>query len=209
MNMLNLIKSGGPVMLVLFLLSIFSLMLVLLKFIEFYRLRLKEKIVAEELEEEIKKSDIKTVTANLRNHPSPIAKIAATTLEVCATRRGDGNDFERVLELYASEQIRKLERGLSTISLTAHLSPLLGLLGTVMGMISAFRVLEKAGLQADPSLLAGGIWEALLTTAFGLIIAIPLLAAFHYFEGIISGVAHRMQILSSELVWRLDNIDSK
>ena len=61
-----------------------------------------------------------------------------------------------------------------------------GLFGTVLGMIKAFLNLEKAGSQIDPALLAGGIWEALLTTAFGLAIAIPALAAYHLFENKIS-----------------------
>ena len=65
----------------------------------------------------------------------------------------------------------------------ANLSPLLGLLGTVLGMIKAFSKLESAGTKVDPTILAGGIWDALLTTAFGLSVAIPALAAFYLLEG--------------------------
>ena len=65
--------------------------------------------------------------------------------------------------------------------------------GTVLGMIKAFLNLEKAGSQIDPALLAGGIWEALLTTAFGLAIAIPALAAYHLFENKISNTKDKMK----------------
>ena len=65
----------------------------------------------------------------------------------------------------------------------SNIAPLLGLLGTVIGMINAFSKLEEAGSRVDPAILAGGIWEALLTTAFGLIVAIPALAAFYWLDG--------------------------
>ena len=75
----------------------------------------------------------------------------------------------------------------------ANLSPLLGLLGTVMGMIGAFAQLEGAGTKVDPALLAGGIWEALLTTAFGLSVAIPSLAAYYILEGQVDNVRANMK----------------
>ena len=81
-------------------------------------------------------------------------------------------------------------RGLEVI---ASLSPLLGLLGTVLGMIKAFVRLESAGTKVDPAILAGGIWEALLTTAFGLSVAIPALAAFYILEGQVENVRAQMK----------------
>ncbi|MFP6717413.1 MAG: MotA/TolQ/ExbB proton channel family protein, partial [Alphaproteobacteria bacterium] len=75
----------------------------------------------------------------------------------------------------------------------ANLSPLLGLLGTVLGMIKAFARLESAGTKVDPAILAGGIWEALLTTAFGLSVAIPALAAFYILEGQVENVRAQMK----------------
>ena len=82
----------------------------------------------------------------------------------------------------ARNEIEGLRGGMRALELIAAVAPLLGLLGTVFGMIEAFRALEQAGSQVDPSLLSGGIWEALLTTAAGLSVAIPALAAFHWFD---------------------------
>ena len=65
----------------------------------------------------------------------------------------------------------------------AQVAPLLGLFGTVLGMIEAFRALQEAGAQVDPSLLAGGIWVALLTTAAGLAVAMPTAMVLSWFEG--------------------------
>ena len=76
-------------------------------------------------------------------------------------------------------------RGLRALELISTIAPLLGLLGTVLGMIAAFQTLQEAGSRADPSALAGGIWEALLTTAAGMAVAIPASAALTWFESVI------------------------
>jgi len=87
------------------------------------------------------------------------------------------------LEAEAEARFARLERGFRLLDAVAQVAPLLGLFGTVLGMISAFRVLEDAGAQVDPSLLAGGIWVALLTTAAGLAVAMPAALALSWFEG--------------------------
>ncbi|MEL7466437.1 MAG: MotA/TolQ/ExbB proton channel family protein [Pseudomonadota bacterium] len=75
--------------------------------------------------------------------------------------------------------------GLRGLELISTIAPLLGLLGTVLGMIAAFQALQEAGARADPAALAGGIWEALLTTAAGMAVAIPASAALVWFESVI------------------------
>ena len=87
-------------------------------------------------------------------------------------------------------------RLLATIT---HLAPFLGLLGTVTGLVSAFHQIELLGGQVQPSDLAGGIWQALITTVFGLVIAIPCMAAYHGFENEADRISRRMQFLVSEL----------
>ena len=86
------------------------------------------------------------------------------------------------LEAAAAAEASRLRAGFRFMDLAVTAAPLLGLLGTVFGMIEAFRALEQAGSQVDPALWSGGIWEALLTTAAGLSVAIPALAAFHWFD---------------------------
>ena len=81
-------------------------------------------------------------------------------------------EFSR-LEAEAETRFARLERGFRLLDSVAQLAPLLGLFGTVLGMITAFQSLQEAGAQVDPSILAGGIWVALLTTAVGLAVAMP------------------------------------
>jgi biopolymer transport protein ExbB len=89
--------------------------------------------------------------------------------------------------------------GLRALELIATIAPLLGLLGTVLGMISAFQALQQAGSKADPSLLAGGIWEALLTTAAGMAVAIPASAALTWFEAVIDALRQDLEDLSARI----------
>lgn len=85
--------------------------------------------------------------------------------------------------------MRPLEAGLPTLGMIAMLSPLIGLLGTVIGMISAFQALAGAAATVDPAILSGGIWVALLTTAAGLVVAIPATLAHGWFEARLSRFA--------------------
>lgn len=111
------------------------------------------------------------------------SKVLATTLR----------SLDRLTEATAREETTRVARrhlaaardGLGALELIATIAPLLGLLGTVLGMIAAFQALQSAGSRADPALLAGGIWEALLTTAAGMAVAIPASAALTWFESVI------------------------
>jgi biopolymer transport protein ExbB len=85
----------------------------------------------------------------------------------------------------AKNELAKASDGLRALELIATIAPLLGLLGTVLGMIAAFQALQESGSRAAPALLAGGIWEALLTTAAGMAVAIPASAALSWFEAVI------------------------
>ena len=86
------------------------------------------------------------------------------------------------LDAEAETRFARLERGFRVLDSIAQLAPLLGLFGTVLGMISAFQALQEAGSQVDPSILAGGIWVALLTTAVGLAVPMPAALLLSWFE---------------------------
>lgn len=92
-------------------------------------------------------------------------------------------DIRARVEAEAEAQFALLERGFRLLDSVAQLAPLLGLFGTVLGMIEAFQSLQSAGSQVDPSMLAGGIWVALLTTAVGLAVAMPTSVVLSWLEG--------------------------
>jgi len=99
----------------------------------------------------------------------------------------------------ARSLLARESRGLGALELIATIAPLLGLLGTVLGMIAAFAALQEAGNRADPALLAGGIREALLTTAAGMAVAIPASAALTWFDAVIDSARADMEDLSARI----------
>lgn len=93
----------------------------------------------------------------------------------------------------ARSALAELRSGLRALDLIVTIAPLLGLLGTVLGMIEAFQALQEAGARADPAALAGGIWAALLTTAAGMAVAIPASAALTWFDAVADRVQAEME----------------
>jgi biopolymer transport protein ExbB len=116
---------------------------------------------------------------------------------------------ERVKEAIQNvgkQEIAKLEKGLSVLATISGVAPLLGFLGTVTGMISAFMRIEDLQGAANPSDLAGGIWEALITTAFGLAVGIIALFFYNYFTSAINKLVSDMEIISNDVVDTLEEV---
>ncbi len=108
---------------------------------------------------------------------------------------------EQELSVVGTRQVREAERGLSWLGLIATITPLLGLTGTVIGMIKAFMVIASSA-SVNPSMLAGGIWEALITTAAGLLVAIPISVWHHYLEKQADDIAFLLKEITVSLYMR-------
>lgn len=113
----------------------------------------------------------------------------------------DNGCDEKELSVIGTRQIRSIEKGLSWLSLIATIAPLLGLTGTVTGMIKAFMVIAESP-SVNPPMLAGGIWEALITTAAGLLVAIPIHIGHHYLEKQADEIAFVMKEITTSLYMR-------
>lgn len=129
----------------------------------------------------------------------------ATVAMTCATDPSWSEaDAREEVTRVAKGQLSDARAGLRALELIATIAPLLGLLGTVLGMIAAFQTLQAAGSRADPSALAGGIWEALLTTAAGMAVAIPASAALTWFESITDRLRHDLEDIATRVFARPD-----
>ena len=192
LNNLDLIAKGGPVMFILLGFSIFAFAIIFIKLIQFFSAALSRTDKIEEILSRLNGSNSKKLLVEIQKIKNPIARIIEVVIITKSDRRFDKESREAEISRIISIEIRILENYLGGLEVIANISPLLGLFGTVLGMIKAFLNLEKAGSQIDPALLAGGIWEALLTTAFGLAIAIPALAAYHLFENKISNTRDKI-----------------
>lgn len=102
----------------------------------------------------------------------------------------------------ATMDLARARSGLRALELIATIAPLLGLLGTVLGMIAAFQTLQATGARADPAALAGGIWEALLTTAAGMAVAIPASVALTWFESVTDSVRLDIEDAATRILTR-------
>jgi len=117
-------------------------------------------------------------------------------------------DLTRVAQRIGSTELQRMERGFRTLGILGNTAPLLGLLGTIIGMIKAFMVIQQAGGRVDAQALAGGIWEAMLTTGVGLAVAIPVLLLLHMLEGMADRRAQSMRSCASLLLEQLPHSES-
>jgi biopolymer transport protein ExbB len=178
---LDMVLAGGPVVLILAAMSVAATAIVLLKLWQFARAGLGRRRAVGRALALAEAGDMSGAHQAAQRAGGP----AAAVLALAAAGRLDGWDEPRLREaawargVALVEGLRAWSRPLETI---ATLAPLLGLFGTVLGMIAAFAQMEAAGARVDPSVLSGGIWEALLTTAAGLAVAIPAAAAAAWFD---------------------------
>ena len=185
---LDLLAKGGPVMMVLLAVSGLAVLIIVAKLLQFARLGLGNLKFVDPAMTALGRSEPQAALALLAKRRHPVARAMESAITTSTDFGLTAEDRDAEISRVGSAQIRDLESHLRGLEVIANLSPLLGLLGTVIGMIGAFAKLEDAGSKVDPAMLAGGIWEALLTTAFGLVIAIPALAAFYVFEGRVESV---------------------
>lgn len=195
--LIDLAGHGGPVLLVLAIMSITALTIVLAKLWQFSRLRLNASQPVESALTAWYQGDADAALKTIGDSRQPSARLAAeaiTGLRQASARSAPGLALLREeLTRSATAQLEQLRSWLRALEVIATLSPLLGLLGTVLGMIEAFRQLASSGSQVDPSVLSGGIWQALLTTAAGLSVAIPVVLLHSWLERRVERCAHRME----------------
>lgn len=163
------------------------------------------KKLLNEIEAALASGGVEAAKEVCRNTRGPVASIFYQGLE----RSGEGIDIvEKSIVAYGSVQMGLLERNISWISLFIALAPMLGFMGTVIGMIGAFDAIEAAG-DISPSLVAGGIKVALLTTVFGLIVAMILQIFYNYIIAKVDSIVNNMEDASIALVDLLVKHDNK
>jgi len=191
-GLFDLLRLGGPVVAVLVAMSVAGLAIVLLKCWQYAAARVGKRRFITPALDQWRTGDHEGAIAALGEQRNPIADALAVAMRGAAS----GADMSIVREEAARVGARHLSQMRSyfrPLEVIGSLAPLLGLLGTVMGMITAFQQLASAGSQVDPSVLSNGIWEALLTTAVGLVVAIPAVVALNWCERVVERLHEDMQ----------------
>ena len=193
----EIFEKGGPIVWVLLVYSFIALALVLERVLHYL---LMEKLPPNFEQALAVAFSENRVDGYLENLKGPDARVMQGIFKA---RRDGIRDLSSVASRFGSAELLKMERGFRTLSILGHTAPLLGLLGTIIGMIKAFMVIEVSGGRVDSQALAGGIWEAMLTTGVGLAVAIPVLLLLHMLESTADRRAHDMRRSAMLLLERI------
>lgn len=197
MNLLDIFLKGGFIMWLILASSIVGLAVSIDRFIMLRKAKINVPAFMVRIRGFIKKKDISGAISYCMQEKSPVANIVRKGLK----KYKYGHDrVKDAIENAGSQEVSKLEKGLSVLASVAGIAPLLGFLGTVTGMIQAFMTIQDLAGAANPSDLAGGIWEALITTAFGLIIGIPALALYNYFLSAVKKLVGEMETVANDVI---------
>jgi biopolymer transport protein ExbB len=194
----DFLNIGGPALWVIAGLSVVTLGLILWKLWRLTRMGAWRRDATEAAVTQWQSGQQDGALASLRNRTGLRARVVTAAMQAARTLSPD--DARDEITRVARGALMDAGSGLRALDLIATIAPLVGLLGTVLGMIDAFQALQDSGARADPSALAGGIWEALLTTAAGMAVAIPASMALSWFDSINDRLAHDFDDLATRVL---------
>jgi biopolymer transport protein ExbB len=175
--MLSFLSKGGILVGPILLCSVIALSIFLERMIRFARVRVRGPGLVEGMVRHLKNGEDQQAYELAVSDHTPMGRVLRQAMEV---KGQDRETLETVIAHATDEEVRELSRYLQALATVGNIAPLLGLLGTVLGMIKAFMVIQQMGGKVNAAVLAGGIWEAMLTTALGLAVALPTIVAHSY-----------------------------
>ncbi len=200
--LIGFLQKGGPALWVIAVLSVLTLALILWKVLRLLRLGAwAGQATARAVALWARHEDAAAQEA-LAGRGGLRARLALAAMRVAGTPGRDEAHAREETTRVARALLAEARAGLRPLELIATIAPLIGLLGTVLGMIEAFQALQETGSRADPAALAGGIWEALLTTAAGMAVAIPASMALTWFESVADRVQADMEDAATRIFTR-------
>ena len=187
--MLEIVKSGGWLMLPIIICSVIAAAIIIERLWALQPGRVLPKNLTRQVWDWVSKNQLNHAHIQSLHQGSPLGEILAAGL---VNRHREREIIKESIEDAGRQVVHDLERFLNSLGTIAAISPLLGLLGTVIGMVKVFAAITTHGV-GDPTVLAGGISEALITTAAGLTVAIPALIGYRYLRGRVDALAVRME----------------
>lgn len=198
--MWDMIQKGGPVMYPIILCSMLALAIVLERLYCLHRAKIDTKDFMASIGSTLKRNKVMEAIDKCNNTPGPIAQIMKAGILKHDRPR---SEIREAIEDAGLHEVPRLEKNLDVLATIAHIAPLLGLLGTVTGMVRCFQVIQEKATSlypVNPGDLAGGIWEALITTVAGLSVAIPTFVAYNYFVSRVDGFVLDMEKSATDLL---------
>ena len=190
MNLLEMASKGGWIMVVLALLSIVSFYILFERNYVIRKAGQEDPLFMERIKDYIASGEIKAAIGYCRGVQTPSARM----IEKGFSRLGKPvSDIQAAIENVGNMEVAKLEKGLTIMATISSGAPMIGLLGTVIGMVRAFWNMANAGNNIDITTLSGGIYEAMITTVGGLIVGIIAMFSYNYLVTLIDGVINKME----------------
>jgi len=197
MNLLDLFMKGGIVMWPILLCSILAVVIIIERFVVLSKAKVDEKPLLLKIRSCLSRNDL---VGALNACSQSTASIPAVLRKGVASANEGAEAVKIAVESAGKEEVFRLENHLGILANIAGIGPMLGFLGTVVGMITSFRAIELLGGNVNSGNLAGGIWEAMLSSAFGLTVGIPSLFFYNYFVGRVSQITYRMESAADEFL---------
>ncbi len=205
-NLLSIATKGGFLMIVLLLISIFSIKIIIEKLIKFKKSKKSEGEFLEKIYDHLKNSqDDKAIQICREREDSPLANVIAKAIDDYDVR---GVQIKDTMDLAIKIEVHNFEKNLGTLATFAAIAPLIGFLGTVTGMVKVFMKISETGGGVDISLMASGIWEALITTVGGLTVGIICILFYNHLIGKLETLARILEDKTNEFLVNVRRINN-
>jgi len=193
----EVLAKGGPMIWVILVTSAVGIAVFIERILFFHRAQINSTEFLNGVRNVLKRDNVVEALAICDATPGPVPRLVKAAI---LNRERNREDIREILEDAGYLEVPRLEEKLNLLATIAQIVPLMGLLGTVLGFIEIFTKLQDAGLQAHIGQLSGGVWQALICTAFGLAVAIPTYAAYNYLVSRVNSIALNMEQTSTEIL---------
>ncbi|GAB4342741.1 MAG: MotA/TolQ/ExbB proton channel family protein [Calditrichia bacterium] len=197
MSLLSVLAKGGWLMIFIGIFSLIALGIFIERLIVLRKAKINLNAFLIRLRQLLGKKDYESALALCANTPSPISRVLERGIRLHGQSREEIKD---AVESAGRAEIYQLEKGFAALATIAGVAPLTGFLGTVTGMIQAFMRIQELGGNVNATVLAGGIWEALITTAAGLLVGILTLLAYNYLVAKVQRFIFELEVSSTNLL---------
>ena len=192
--------KGGAIMYPIVALSVYALAIIFYKAYQFTTDGVLNSRFVDSIMVHVKRGELSEALLLLGREKGPVARTMRVAIECIMNREITLKSREAEIARAGAAEVRAMESHIRGLEMASTTGPLLGLLGTVVGMIVAFATLAESGTRVDPSMLAGGIWQALICTVGGLVVAVPALACYYLIDSLIERVRATMRDVTIQIL---------
>ncbi|MDB6054397.1 MAG: MotA/TolQ/ExbB proton channel family protein [Verrucomicrobiales bacterium] len=189
--------EGGPMIWLLMLTSALALAVFVERFLHYHRAQINSTEFLNGVRNVLKRDNVVEALAICDATPGPVSRL----VKIAVLNRDKGREGVReILEDAGTLEVPRLEQKLNVLATVAQIAPLMGFLGTVLGLMKVFHRMEDAGLQAHIGILSNGVWQALISTAAGIALSIPCYAGYNFLVGRVNSIVLDMEQVSTDIL---------